>query len=105
MDGAVFGVMSVTPDFRLRYTKRFGGDNRISFAASAYDFAILTGQLFASDSTKLSAQEILARYRTAAPLSGANGEIRYVDTPTEGPSYLFGVEVRRIESGQIVAAN
>jgi ABC-type branched-subunit amino acid transport system substrate-binding protein len=104
MNGAVFGLMNVTDDFRSRYTKRFANDNRISFAASAYDFATLTGKLFQSDSSTLSSEEILARYRNAPPLQGANGEIRYVNTPTEGPSYLFNVQIRKIEDGRIVAA-
>ncbi len=102
MDGAVFGVMTVTDDFRSRYTQRFGTDNRISFAASAYDFAVLTGTLFPKPGERLSSEEILNRFRRAPPLKGANGEIRYVDTPSEGPSYRFNVEVLRIDAGRIV---
>ena len=102
MNGAVFAAMSVKDEFLERYMKRFGSDNRISFAANAYDFATLSASLFGPGSKDLSAEQILARYRGVSTYSGAAGEMRYVDTKTEGPSFLFPIRVRQIQDGKMV---
>ena len=102
MEGAVFAAMSVTDDFSQRYIKRFGGDNRISFAANAYDFATLSASLFGPGSKDLSPEQILAKYRGVSKYSGAGGDIHYVDTKTEGPSFLFPIRVRQIGRDKMV---
>lgn len=102
MEGAVFGVMNVEPAFHQMYLKRFGSDNRISFAASAYDFANITGKLFDSNSNKLAPEEILAAYRSLPPQQGATGDFKYVDTTYEGPSFVFPIRVKKIVGHKIV---
>lgn len=102
MEGAIFGVMNVDIAFHQLYLKRFGADNRISFAASAYDFANITGKLFDGHSNKLTPDEILAAYRGLPAQRGATGEFKYVDTPYEGPSFSFPIQVKRIEGQKIV---
>lgn len=99
MDGALFATVDVSPEFRERYADRYGNDNRITFAASAYDFALLTGKLFGALTTRPSADEILKRYRTAPPQVGACGQYQYVDNPVEGPSFKFQAVVKKIEKG------
>ena len=102
MEGAVFGVMNVDLAFHQLYLKRFGADNRISFAASAYDFANITGKLFDSNSNKLAPEEILAAYRRLPAQQGATGDFKYVDTAYEGPSFVFPIQVKKIEGQKIV---
>ena len=100
MTGSVFAGPSVEPAFVERYVKVYGNDAQVAWAANSYEFALLTGKLFNSSTTQISAEEILARYRS---LKGEHGEAaRYsYDESAAGSGFDFKVVARMVERHHI----
>ena len=101
MTGAVFGAPYVSRGFVERYVEEFGNDVQVAWAANAYEFAILTGKLFGSEPRTLTAEEILARYRSATDEQGEGARYKYEASP-EGSGFDFKVVARRVERDRII---
>lgn len=104
MTGSVFGAPSVEQTFVERYRKYFGNDAQVAWAANTYEFALLTSKLFGNETHKLSATQILDRFRS---LKGEHGEAaRYTyNDSSEAPGFDFKVVTRMVESDQISDLN
>lgn len=96
MQEAVYTHNAVTEPFRERYSSRYGSDVQLSYAANAYDFAMLTSGLFTSREERYSADEIINAYAASKPAVGASGPYRFVTSPESGNHFEFDIVVRRI---------
>jgi ABC-type branched-subunit amino acid transport system substrate-binding protein len=102
IEGAVFPDTAVKPDFRTRYKERFGNDIQISFAANAYDVAVLIAENFGvAGAAELSNIEVLKRLRSAKPIQGAQRAFSYEEDPIYGPAFVSPLVVRSVQQGNI----
>lgn len=99
MDGVLFVHNDVSPEFEAVYVKRFGNDIQIPWAANAFDFSLLAGELLSSLSKKPSAEEILKLFSGARVENGAGGPYRYVDSPAQGKYFEYPIVVKKVHGG------
>lgn len=97
MTGAVYPAIRVDDAFRERYIQGFNDDVQISFAANAYDFAMLIGGLFNESTEKNSSNEIVAKLKSADPFTGATGIVTYNDDTGVGDEFVSPIVLRVIE--------
>ena len=76
---------------------RFGNDIQLAYAGNAYDFAVLTGELFGKVKQKPTAQQILSAFEGVKPGTGVSGPYHFEDTPDGGRHFKFDIVVRKIE--------
>ena len=98
MTGAVYPALSVDPDFRRRYMAKFNTDVQISFAANAYDFAILIGELFNKRAGQITKEEIIESLKAVRLQKGVEGEYSYLETSEAGGGFEFLISIREIRS-------
>lgn len=102
MDGAVFANNFPKAEFVERYQQQFKNSSQIGFAALAYEFAILTGELFDNHSFELSPKEIISRFTTVKKRAGyAAGPYTFKDTPDAGKYFEFPVVIKEIQGGKV----
>lgn len=95
MQGALYPNFQMPPWFAQEYRAMFNSDTQIAYAYNAYAFAAITAELFANLAKRPTADQILARYRTAKGSEGGV-EFKYKETPA-GDHYLsFPVVAKRI---------
>ncbi|MEZ4754804.1 MAG: ABC transporter substrate-binding protein [Bdellovibrionota bacterium] len=97
MDGSVFVHNYVTDEFRDKYESHYGDDIQIPWAANAYDFAMLTGELFGKLSKRISAAEVLEKVASITHRKGVGGEYKYVHSTALGKYFEYPVSVYKIE--------
>ena len=97
MEGAFFAGNEVSPEFLTRYRSRFGEDSQNSFAAMAYEFVRLLGDLLASHS-ELSGKEAFQLFQKSEPRVGkAVPSLRFVDSVSEGKHFEFPLIIKTVE--------
>lgn len=101
MDGAVYSHLDADEKFRERYSARFGTDDQITYAANAYDFALLVARLFGELHKKLTSDDIIAAFATIHEADGVSGRFRYRNSPSSGQYFEFPVVVKKIEKGSV----
>ena len=102
MDGAAFPGIDVRDEFRDRYTKEFGNDVQLGWAANAYDFAILTGMVASRlGEHQLRGLELLAEYRKITSYEGEEREIRYREDAQRGSGFEFQIVMKQVDGESI----
>ena len=103
MNEAIFPNNAVEPWFAERYQATFGNDNQITFAANAYDFAILAAETFGSKTERhYSPEDILATLRSVQPRLGASGKYSFQESDKGGQYFEFPIVIRKIQGDKIV---
>jgi ABC-type branched-subunit amino acid transport system substrate-binding protein len=95
-DGAFFSANYVDSGFIEQYVLSFGSDIQITWAANAYDFAVLTAELFSKASPKPNAVQIVEAYQNVKGKKGVTGEFSYMDDPENGKGFVFPVVIKTI---------
>ena len=83
-----------TEKFRSSYTRRFGSDSLLSFAALAYDFALAAGQSLRGNDSGADGAAIAEAFKAVNLPAGATGHTRYVDEGG-GAGFRFSVAIER----------
>lgn len=97
--GSVYAHNVVTEDFRTRYNERFHNDSQLSWAANAYDVAILLGEQFGSIQNRLSSGEILSKLCFSGKRSGAGGEYEFRDDARGGKFFDYAIGIFEVQEG------
>lgn len=101
MRGAFYSHIGVSKEFVDRYEKRFGDDVQISYAANAYDFAQLVGQLFGANPKKLPPEKVIDIFERAPMGTGASGQRKFEKSSTSGKSFSFEMVIKTIGADSI----
>jgi branched-chain amino acid transport system substrate-binding protein len=101
MTGAVFIAPYADSGFVQRYVKTFGNDLQAAWAANGYEYALLTAKLFGEKQEKLTADQILERYKSSDKEQGETATYKFNESP-EGSGFDFKVVARKIEADKIV---
>ncbi len=97
MEGAMFVGNAVKPDFAERFRKHFGAESQLSFAAMAYEFTVLVGELF-GEADPLTKEEIITRFVDVPPRDGrAVKRYRFVESPEQGKYFDFPLTLKRVK--------
>ncbi len=104
IDGAEFASVMIDSKFEERYFRRFGEGKPTTFAASGYDFAVLTGNLFSKLTHRPTAREIMEIFSKGFINNGASGTYHFTNKLDEGPAFQPPVAVKRIRGGKIEIA-
>lgn len=99
MEGVLFVHNDVSPEFEDLYVKRFGNDIQIPWAANAFDFSLLIGELFNTLDKTPSAERILTLLSSARMQNGAGGPFTFVDSPSHGKYFEYPIVVKKISGG------
>ena len=100
MEGAVYVHNEVTPEFVERYQKAFGNQSQLAFAAMAYEFASLVGELFNGNGAALSSDEIIGKLSEVKSRKGlAMGNFQFVATKSGGRYFDFPIAVKKVHAG------
>lgn len=103
MEGKVFASIKIKPDFIKRYKAAFHNESQLSFAAPAYEFAIVVGELFNAGGRKMSADEIMKSFSSVSFREGtASGPYKYVNDPLTGQYFQFPVTMKKISGDTFV---
>lgn len=101
MEGAFFVHGKVDQRFQERYQEVFGGTAEISYAAQAYEFARLVGDL-GGKSPAVRHLRLLEAIRNSGVRDGVVGQYRYKES-AEGDRYFeFPLVVKAIRNGRLV---
>lgn len=95
-DPAFFSANFVEDSFHKQYLETYGGDIQITWAANAYDFAILTAEMFGKGGVKHSPEEIVAKYKEVKGRTGVTGNFGYQNSDELGSGYVFPVVIKTI---------
>lgn len=101
MNGAVYAHVDASDEFRKRYAARFGTDDQITYAANAYDFAILAGKLFGQVDKNLMPDDVVTAFANVNEMKGVSGEFRYRSSTDSGQYFEFPVVVKEINNGSV----
>ena len=103
VDGVVYAHIKVRDDFRERYLSKFGNDHEVAYAANAYQFALILGQLFNSARTWSSPEEVVRQIKSVPAGEGPNGRYQVRSSEKLGTYFEFEMAVRRVEAGRIIS--
>lgn len=101
LNGVVFSALDVSKEFRKNYTKEYKNDIQIAFAGSAYDKAKIFSTLFNfKDSSKLTSEQIIDKFKSLKPFQGANGLVEYEENESgkiiKAPAILKGIRDKKL---------
>ena len=103
IEGASFVSIAATPAFIERYTKAYSNASAMAFAAPAYEFTALLGELFGNLKSVPSADQIMETIASAGFRRGTALEaFRYRETKETGKDFQLPIAVKTIERGKIV---
>lgn len=102
LDGCIFPDNDATEIFRAGYRNKFGNEAQLTFAANAYDIALLVGEIFQRDG-KLTATKFLRALAQVKDRKGVLGTFSYTDTSEAGKFFEYPIRVKRIEMGRGVS--
>lgn len=102
IEGAFYSNVVVSDAFKTKYFERFGSDTHLTYASNAYDFALLSADLFANFAPGESAAATLRRYQEVQSRDGTSGEFAYKETLQGDKYFTFPIGVKQITAGQIV---
>lgn len=94
MDGAVFAHNFVDEEFRQRYIANFGNDYQIPWAANAYDFATLAGELLSRGET--TGEGILQAASKIPERRGVGGLYHFVEQAAGDKFFRYPIGIYRI---------
>lgn len=103
-DGAFFAANFVDKTFHEQYSSIFGGDIQITWAANAYDFAILTAELFSGRKGNPTAEQIVEAYQGVKDKTGVTGAYSFISNETLGTGFVFPVVMKTITKSGIEEA-
>ncbi len=103
-DGAFFAANYVDENFHKQYLSLFNGDIQITWAANAYDFAMLTADLFAEQKDKPTAEQIIAAYQSVKNKTGVTGTYNFVSDAAHGTGFVFPVVMKTITKSGVEEA-
>lgn len=103
-NGAFFAANYVDEAFHRQYSAEFHGDIQITWAANAYDFAMLTAELFANQNNKPTPEQIIAAYQNVQEQKGITGTYRFVSDQTHGSGFVFPVVIKTISKSGVEEA-
>jgi ABC-type branched-subunit amino acid transport system substrate-binding protein len=102
--GAFFAANYVDEAFHKQYLEQYGGDIQVTWAANAYDFAMLTAELFGKRGEKLTGEQIIAEYKKVKDKTGVTGKFSYVENDNYGAGFVFPVVMKTISKSGVTAA-
>ncbi len=103
-NGAFFAANYVDETFHRQYLNEYGGDIQVTWAANAYDFAMLTAELFGKPGEKLSGEQIISEYKRVKDKTGVTGKFSYLDSESYGAGFVFPVVMKTITKSGVTAA-
>lgn len=95
MNGAIYAHNTVTQSFRERYIKNFGNDLQTAYAANAYEFAMMVGELF-NQSTNTEPKKIIAELSSYPGREGVTGRYQLLESEFGDKYFDFPVSIKRI---------
>lgn len=99
VDGCIYPDNNATQSFQDSYRKKFGDRVHITFAANAYDMAVLVGEVFTREG-KLKATEFVQALGKVQNRKGALGTFSLKDTADHGKFFEYPVYVKRMTQGR-----
>ena len=96
MDGAVYPMNPVSPEFHQRYRERFGTDTQIVYAANAYEFAKTMAYLQPKLAADHSPSNILRQLQLISGRSGVLGNYSYRQSERDGQYFEFPIAIKQI---------
>jgi branched-chain amino acid transport system substrate-binding protein len=99
LDGCIYPDNNASQSFQDSYHKKFGDKAHITFAANAYDMAVLVGEVF-TRMGKLKAAEFVQALGKVQSREGVLGAFSYKETPEHGKFFEYPVYVKRMTQGQ-----
>ena len=102
MTGAVYPAIPVSTEFQKKYMATYDNDVQISFAANAYDFALLIGNHFNKLKEKPTADFILNTLKSITNYKGVSGKYGFEQSPAAGGGFKFEISIRQIQEDNSV---
>jgi len=103
LSGAVYSHNEIKEQFRTKDMITHGSDNQISYAANAYEFALLIGKLFQDSGHQLSADEIMSKLKSQTEIKGeAVANYKFRNTEKDGAYFQFPIGVKQIQGEQFI---
>ncbi len=94
--GAVYAGHYVDPEFSKQYVERYGINAQLSWAANAYEFAMLAGRVLGTPpQTADESGPILGRFRGLGRQLGVLGPYEFGESD-HGPAFDFSVVAKRV---------
>lgn len=100
-DPAFFAANFVDDSFHKQYLETYGGDIQITWAANAYDFAMLAAELLSQAKDRPGAEDIIKAFRQVHDRSGVTGNFGYQDSQELGTGYVFPLVIKTISKDGI----
>lgn len=98
MAGAVFPNNYIDPVFESRYSRKFGNKAQLTFAACAYEFALMIAENFSAYSSKLSSDAIMELLRrNYKKEKTVTGSVEFIQEFDVGGFFKTPVVIKQIE--------
>lgn len=96
LEGGLYALNKVSPEFRKLYVDNYERDTLVGYAANAYEFALLCAKIFSRSDTALDGESIIAKISAAPPKNGVTGHYAFKSTSKHGKYFHFPVVVKKI---------
>lgn len=97
MEGAIFPHNVVSESFTQSFIEQAGHDIQLPWAANAYDFALLAGEVLSALKDKPTSEEVIEIFRSVAPREGSGGPYFSTYEPKVGHYYQYPIAIKVIE--------
>jgi ABC-type branched-subunit amino acid transport system substrate-binding protein len=102
LDGCIYPDNNATEAFRAAYRKMFGDEAQLTFAANAYDMALLIAEVF-QRGDMLKSRDFMRALTKVKDRKGVLGTFSYTETHEGGKFFEYPIRVKRIENGRGMA--
>jgi branched-chain amino acid transport system substrate-binding protein len=101
IEGALYSNIIVSEEFREKYQKTFSNDTHLTYASNAYDFAMLTAQIFERQTSSKNPLELLAAYQQVQDQPGTSGRYGFIESANNDKFFAFSVGVKEVKGASI----
>lgn len=103
MDGAIFSNNSISPKFLSRYKAKFKNESQLSFAATAYEFAVSLARELKKRGARPKGEEVLNLFSDLDVLQGdATGAYKAVNDKNVGRYVQFPVVIKEVRENEFI---
>jgi ABC-type branched-subunit amino acid transport system substrate-binding protein len=99
VEGCVYPDNEVSESFRRAYQSRYGNEAQLAFAGSAYDMAILLGDIF-QQHPNVRGEALVKALSAVSQRRGVLGEFSFRNAAGTGQFFEYPIHVKRIKDGR-----
>lgn len=104
LEGCVYPDNEASEAFRSDYRRKYGNEAQLAFAGSAYDMAVLMGEVL-QQGPGIKGPGVIDALRKVSRRKGVLGDFSFTSTESTGSFFEYPIHVKRIENGRGVVVD